>query len=589
MATTYSSVVSSRPLPIDVERRPPWNRWFFKLAHYWRYGYLHPDEDLLGVIEAAGDAIKVYAMAAKTELSGEPAARAADVLKRLELELNRTIPDFATLLGFEAEINALYPPDLARYRRWIIRERFERVASPGAVQSWHAAQVAAQLSQAGTRSDSDDGSGGARSGPANTTTEDGGDTGGGGGGAGGGGGPPQGPPPPNPPGGTGDGGTPGNSEQSEIQVLLGYVHSSYLLSIAREKAVRDLKRWLLMRFWFFLGGSIVTLAALGGILVIAGTAQYWGLALGLFLVAIAGRMGATTSVIRRMQNAISGNVLARDPILELTALRTGKNEISLALLTSSIFALLLYAFFLTGVPHMLGFQEGVFPRAAATERRSVATTDASPEEPASPGAAASNDNVAPPQPLQRNAATAPAAAPAVTAAPAPASAAPLTNNATPAAAGNVSGAAADNSIAAIAPPDTAAAAPAKPPVSAVQTAEETATRELKLTCGQGVDCDPFDNLATMLGLVDARDFFKLLIWAFVAGFAERFVPDVLDRVVARGRASSAESSGTMIAAQLTQNNSAGTPPAPPPPPPPSTNRQGEGRHAAPAPRTPRRS
>ncbi len=80
MATIYSSVVSSRPLPIDVERRPPWNRWFFRLAHYWRYGYLHPDEDLLGVIEAAGDAIRVHAMAARTELRGEAADRATDIL-----------------------------------------------------------------------------------------------------------------------------------------------------------------------------------------------------------------------------------------------------------------------------------------------------------------------------------------------------------------------------------------------------------------------------------------------------------------------------------------------------------------------------
>ena len=68
-----------------------------------------------------------------------------------------------------------------------------------------------------------------------------------GGADGGGNGDPAPPPlPPSSPDGMGAG---------ESQTLLGYVHSSYLLSIAREKAVRDLKRWLLMRFWFFLSAA----------------------------------------------------------------------------------------------------------------------------------------------------------------------------------------------------------------------------------------------------------------------------------------------------------------------------------------------
>jgi hypothetical protein len=582
MATIYSSVVSSRPLPIDVERRPPWNRWFFRLAHYWRYGYLHPDEDLLGVIEAAGDAIRVHAMAARTELRGDAANRATDVLNRLEQELGKTIPDFATMLGLEAEINALYPPELARYRRWIIRERFERVASPGAVQSWRGAQVAAQFAHAAGRGDGDEGAGGSAGGAGAGDDDAGGGAGGdgGGGGSGGGGGGDGASSTGGASPGGGDGGASGMGDQGEVQALLGYVHSSYLLSIAREKAVRDLKRWLLMRFWFFLAGSVLTLAALGGILVLAGTAQYWGLALGLFLVAIAGRMGATTSVIRRMQTAISGNVLARDPILELTALRTGKNEISLALLTSSIFALLLYAFFLTGVPHMLGFQDGIFPRSAMTERGAM--SESAPEAPTQDVAAAPTQT-----PVEASGTNVAATVPDADAeAPDNAAEPDAGANAAAPAAANLAG---DTAAASTAAANTAAAAGtaevSKPTVSAAQAAEDTANRELKLTCGQGVDCNPFDNLATLLGLLNASDFFKLLIWAFIAGFAERFVPDVLDRVVARGRDAPPEGSGALIAAQLGGNNPTG-PPAPSPPSPEGS--EGEARPAARAARTRRR-
>ncbi|MDH7974967.1 hypothetical protein QH494_22510, partial [Sphingomonas sp. AR_OL41] len=47
----------------------------------------------------------------------------------------------------------------------------------------------------------------------------------------------------------------------------------------------------------------------------------------------------------------------------------------------------------------------------------------------------------------------------------------------------------------------------------------------------------FDQLAMALGLFAPADLFKMLIWAFIAGFFEQFVPDMLDTIAARTRQS----------------------------------------------------
>jgi hypothetical protein len=723
----YGSLISRRPLPVAIDRGKN-KRWYSKLVHVWRYGLYHPDEDLLGVVDAATDSLTTQIVAAEAVLTGSRRERLREIKQELNRELADDVPELAVLLGIEAKINALYPPAMQRRRAWMIRERFLRVASGRAADYWAAESVrtglneqhedrikradesvtsaAAQAAAQSAASDQADGAVSAAQAAfddakaASGTPEE--EIGGkldrlaqlrgmepgeeeteksaleeevgalldlrnaleratadsatalaaktrsewaleaakrereltvarcdlenaearlqgaeraareseaGSGGTAGGqlaeaaraevnaaqeradaaraalqqhvaaapdgateSEEEQGAADPDPLGGedgaasTSAAGASNIPEDADAQTLIGYIHSSYLMGIAREKAVRDLMRWLMMRFWT---ANLVLIAVLFVLwLMVRQVAPEFedlaALVFGLFFIAAIGRVGATMSVVQRLQNAVATNVLGRDPILELTRLRTGKNGINLALFSGGVFALLIYVFFASGVPAMVGLDDGLAPQLAPS-REAAAVASTAPSGPAPP--------IAPPQmPADSSGGTEakpPSPGPQPTGAAVPsASESPIATN--PANGARAAAIGPEKTTASATAVPAAAPSEAKPNLESPQAtaardreqrqAREDAQRQLaasrtglfqrirdffagppdtspkpppKPQCHATDDCDPFSQFAGALGLADRSDFFKLLIWAFVGGFAERLVPDALDAIANR--------------------------------------------------------
>jgi hypothetical protein len=602
----HGSLISTRPLPLRRTGGTTWNplRWLW-LA--WRYGWSHPDEDLLGVIDAAGDALRAQLASARAVLNGEALQEAIRIEAELERELCQDVPGLAAVLGLEARINALYPPAIQRRRAWMLRERFERVAPAravleywgsnppeaggpevlaeevrrceGIVERTNAALAAANagkdqgaiqeaqtktgrataerdVARAHVETDRSRRAMAAAIEAARTAAT-----------------------------GAQDvrdaaqavleaarrthgaaldrldaaeellvergGAIPamaGTAIDADAQTLIGYIHSSYMMSIGREKAVRDLMRWLIMRFW---SANVISVLVLLIVFILfkalPGTdfMPLANLVVGLFFIAAVGRIGGTMSVLQRLQSAVSANILSGDSFLELVKLRTGKNGINLGLFSGSVFALLLYAIFATGAPAMLGFENGIFPQMAT---RTVAAGTSAPanQSQANVSAGATTSGT-----TQKREATGEAGGNASEAASSVAagegnSIAASEGNSIAAGEGNSVAAGEGNSIAAGEGNSVAADANAtgsKVPTPVLSFGQRLSaffgnmfdTSSASVQCKANQPCDPFTQLADALGFPTRMDFFKLLLWAFLAGFAERLVPDVLDSITRRTR------------------------------------------------------
>ena len=332
------------------------------------------------------------------------------IAARLRTELARPTTDFREIMALELQLNRLYPPEVKERSYWEYRERFEQVASPR--------ELAAYL---------------ASNPPALT------------------------------PGGVP---IPAAVRDADNLVLLEHIHKSYLVTLLREQAVRDLKHWIQKGLRWNLAVFGLAVFFLSVFSDIADQVRFF--LIGLILIYFIGRMGAAMSVVQRLQTAVRDT--GQDAFFEVTALCTGRRGVSIAMLSGGIFALLLYVIFAAGLAKNLGMSGGIFPEVEAS----------------SPANDAPQNGTGTPQANATNAqATARSGASTGTSAPQP------------------------------------RAAPRRASASAFPKFVRDIGRHL--------------------GFDDYPDFFKMLLLAFLAGFAERLVPDAIDRMIQRKSAGDAAS------------------------------------------------
>jgi hypothetical protein len=238
-----------------------------------------------------------------------------------------------------------------------------------------------------------------------------------------------------------------------------------------------------------------------------------GLGLTIGSVAFAGIVGGCVSMLQRIQSAPSEG----DALFNLASLTYGWRGLSLSPLYGGIFASLLFILFAAGV-----LEGSVFPKINTPGKIIAAAPDATPTP--TPAAPTATSGVATATPQQAATATPQQAATAT-----PQQAATATPQqavtATPQQAATAS-----PQQAATATPRQAATATPQSGATATPTPSPTATPKVETRILE------VKQFLRETGPVDGVSFALLVIWSFIAGFAERLVPDTLNRLVAKNEA-----------------------------------------------------
>ena len=302
--------------------------------------------------------------------------------------------------------------------------------------------------------------------------------------------------------------------RDDLKDLLGRMYLEYAILPVREERLTDLT-WVAARLCLF---SLLALLGILGILffvplfeiVLSGdgtiSERFARLddsgrlsSLTIFVVVIAGAMGGFVSALQRIQSPRSEG----DSVYNLSLLFHGSYSVFVAPITGGIFAIVLYLLFTSGT-----LEGTFFPRMFTPIGR---FTDAKLEQ------------HAPPSPTP---AASPASAPPASVSP---SASPLSSPSTetsqiqPPNPGEVNGSPSPQLSPSSSPSPQPTGTPDNNP-------RPTPIPQPVLLKGINV----FEFLAQS-GPASGQAYALLIVWCFIAGFAERFVPDALDRLIANGK------------------------------------------------------